>query len=299
LLALGDHEFDGVNHTPALSQDSSADYGKTLLIDPVSGRSEHFTSGHRNPEGLVIDSSGTIWLSEHGPEGGDELNRLERGSDYGWPAATYGSQYGGAPWPLTQTPGGHAGFQRPAFAWVPSVGPTSLIVVQSDEVAAWKGDFLMTSLVGQSVWRMRVHENQVLLAEPIKIGHRIRDIAEGPGGRFLLWTDKGTILAVRPSRRHDDGQRVFRQCAGCHPIGNGTTHGIGPDMAGLFDREVAGSPGYSFSPALKRVGGKWTETPLTQFLRDPQAFAPGTTMVFDGIKDPNELAALVAFLKRN
>jgi cytochrome c len=92
---------------------------------------------------------------------------------------------------------------------------------------------------------------------------------------------------------------VFSQCSGCHPIGDGQTHGIGPDLAGIFNRDIAGAPGYGFSPALRQRGGRWTDDTLTKFLRDPANFAPGTTMVVDGMKNPDELAALVDYLKRH
>lgn len=299
LLALGDHEHDGVNHAPALAQDPSADYGKTVLIDLRTGRSEHFSSGHRNPQGIAVDAAGTVWLAEHAPMGGDELNRIERGANYGWPLVTFGRQYGGSPWPGTKTPDEHPGFHLPAYAWVPSIGPSGMVVITSDGVPGWKGDLLLASLVNQSLWRVRVRDEKVMFTEPIRIGHRVRDLAEGAGGRVLLWTDEGTVTTVQASRRMAEGARAFGQCAECHPIADGKSHGMGPDLAGIYERNIAGVPGYDFSPALRKVRGKWTEETLAEFLRDPEAMAPGNSMAFTGVTNEQELSALVAYLLRH
>src|SRR5262249_55450968 len=101
LLALGDHQFDGWYKTRELIQDPDADYGKTLLIDPQTGARTIFSVGHRNPEGLVVARDGRIWETEHGPQGGDELNLLVAGGNYGWPYRTFGTDYGSVDWPLS------------------------------------------------------------------------------------------------------------------------------------------------------------------------------------------------------
>src|SRR5690606_37943232 len=90
LVTVGDHEFDGVNAPGSFAQDSTVSYGKTFSIDLDTGEARAFTFGHRNPQGLFVDEDGSIWSTEHGPRGGDELNRLSKGLNYGWPIATYG-----------------------------------------------------------------------------------------------------------------------------------------------------------------------------------------------------------------
>src|SRR5690606_36143508 len=121
LLTLGEHQFDGVRTPVAFAQDTAVSYGKTYLIDLRTGTVERFTMGHRNPQGLYIDPSGTVWSTEHGPRGGDELNRLVRGGNYGWPIVTYGVNYGATAWPMNPRQGTHEGYDRPVYAWVPSI----------------------------------------------------------------------------------------------------------------------------------------------------------------------------------
>ena len=102
LLAVGDFGFDGVASVEAQAQNSATSYGKTIAINIADGRAALFPLGHRNPQGLFVDRSGTIWSTEHGPQGGDELNRLERDKNYGWPYATDGTDYGSFSWPLNK-----------------------------------------------------------------------------------------------------------------------------------------------------------------------------------------------------
>ncbi|MGH9387567.1 MAG: PQQ-dependent sugar dehydrogenase [Vicinamibacterales bacterium] len=297
LVALGDQGFDGVNDELAVSQDPAADYGKTVLIDLDNGKVEHFSSGHRNPQGLVLDASGTIWLTEHGPQGGDELNRIERGGNYGWPLVTFGTQYT-APWPSSRTPGEHTGFHLPTFTWTPSIGPSSVIEAGSQSVPGWEHDLIVAALSGMRLSRVRVRDSRVIYVEPIPTGLTIRDVAQGAGGRIVLWNDEGVVVSVRPARQERSGARLFGLCSACHPVGGDRDQSRGPDLIGVFQRYVAAAPGFDFSPALKSAGGKWTEARLSEFLRDPQAFASGTTMQFAGMPDENERSMLIAHLRR-
>src|SRR5688572_2590078 len=100
LLALGDHGLDGVNDEDRVSQDENTSYGKIVLIDLITGASSTFSRGHRNPQGLHVDAQGAIWSTEHGPRGGDELNLIRQGANYGWPFVTYGANYQTNDWPL-------------------------------------------------------------------------------------------------------------------------------------------------------------------------------------------------------
>jgi aldose sugar dehydrogenase len=101
LLTLGDQGFSGIESNQAFSQDPAADYGKTILIDLATGQHEIYTMGHRNPQGLTRTRDGKLWMTEHGSQGGDELNLLEQHANFGWPNVTYGTEYGTNAWPLS------------------------------------------------------------------------------------------------------------------------------------------------------------------------------------------------------
>jgi hypothetical protein len=199
LLTVGDHGFNGVVYPTDYVSDSSASYGKTLKVH-LGGdkRVEVFTIGHRNPQGLFIDASGKVWETEHGPEGGDELNLLEAGINYGWPHVTYGTNYGKLTWPRNPHQGQHNGYRLPIYAWVPSVGTSNLIRVQKDLFAAWKDDLVVATLVGGEIFRLRLDGSRVVLTEPVKVGERVRDVLENGAGEIVLWTDSRSIAVVRP-----------------------------------------------------------------------------------------------------
>ena len=109
LFSVGDYQHDGWNREQMLPQNDDAEYGKTVLIDLNTGESSIHTKGHRNPQGLYVSPTGTIWSTEHGPRGGDELNMIMQGANYGWPLVTYGTEYGDKIWPLNSSQGQHEG----------------------------------------------------------------------------------------------------------------------------------------------------------------------------------------------
>ena len=198
LLTVGDHGLDGLYTSTSAPQDPHSEYGKTVRIDLQSGVADIYTLGHRNAQGLHKSSDGRLWLAEQGPAGGDELNLLVEGANYGWPIVTYGAAYGSHSWPFNPHQGHHAGYVAPTFAWVPSIAVTSILSIQSDLVPAWQGDLLVASLRG-SIVRLRVDGERVVFAEPIySTGTRIRDMTETRDGRLVLFQDGGSISFVVP-----------------------------------------------------------------------------------------------------
>jgi len=198
-LTTGIHGFDGLDGVPDFAQDSNASWGKVLKIDLQTGSESIFTTGHRNPQGLFLDNTGQIWLTEHGPRGGDEFNRLEQGKNYGWPLVTYGTEYDTYDaWPLSETPGRHDGFEMPMFSWVPSVGISDVIRLQGDLFPRWKNDFFAVSLWDQSLYRIHMDEDRVIIVEPILVNKRLRGITEDPEGRIVLWTDNHRMIFIEP-----------------------------------------------------------------------------------------------------
>ena len=113
----------------------------------------------------------------------------------------------------------------------------------------------------------------------------------------MLWTDTATVVSLRPARPDRNGAVAFGQCVWCHGTGDGGGYGIGPPLMGVYEGRVASAAGYPYSPALESLEGRWTEERLDAFLEDPQDFAPGTTMQFQGIKDSEERRALIDHLK--
>ena len=294
LLTLGDNKFDGYYQSPDYVSDPVAHYGKTITIDMQTGKVAIFTRGHRNPQGLALSSDGRLWSTEHGPQGGDELNLLHEGGNYGYPFHSYGVEYGSVTWPPGVGAENNQGDVRPAFGWVPSIGISDLVAVADPEFGGWNGDLLIGSLVGQAVWRVRLEDQRGVYAEPIQIGERVRDIAAGPG-EFVLWTDTETIVRMSPLKSLNDGAALFTlHCGGCHdPI----RHVIGPELRELLGRPIAGAEGYQYSSALKQVRGLWTEERLDEFLANPSSFAPGTTMAIEGIADVTARRQLIEYIK--
>jgi cytochrome c2 len=295
LVTMGDHQFDGWYKPTNYVQDLSADYGKTLLIDTETGKASIFTVGHRNPQGLAIDGHGRIWGTDHGPMGGDELNLLEKGGNYGYPFHTYGTDYGGVTWPPGEKPGvDKREFVLPAYSWVPSIGISEVVSVADPAFERWRGDLLVASLRGRAIWRVRPEQDRVAYAEPIVLGERLRDIAAG-AGEFVVWTDSDAILRIRPVANLNDGATAFiLRCGNCH---RATEHRIGPSLRGIVGRSVASAKNYRYSEAMKRLTGKWTEVRLQDFLADPRSYVPGTTMSIDGIPDIETRRQIVRYLK--
>jgi cytochrome c2 len=310
LMTTGDHQFDGWNSDKMAAQDLASNYGKVLAVDLESATASVYTFGHRNPQGLFVTKSGDIWATEHGPQGGDELNRLVRGTNYGWPLATYGTDYGDHnTWPVSLTPNDHRGFEEPVYSWVPSIAISNLLMVEKNRFPAWQGDLLIGSF-GESLYRARLRAGRVVTLESIRLRtrrDRIRDLLEDKNGNIVLYFDDGPVAFLEPAgsastpaagTTTDRGQSLFGACIGCHAVADGATHRLGPDLAGIIGRPIGGSDGFRYSPALTTRSGRWTEESLDRFLANPQAFAPGNTMVFPGVADADDRAQLIKYLKQ-
>ncbi len=312
LLTVGDHQYDGLSRQPIAAQDPGNSYGKTILIDMANGQSRVYSLGHRNPQGLFVDDQGTIWSTEHGPKGGDEINIIKDGANYGWPLATFGTQYGTHAWPLNVNQGRHEGFQKPIFAWTPSIAVSDLIRLQDGIFPLWRGDLLIASFT-KALYRVRLDEGRVINMESIPITGRLRHLLQASDGKIVTYLDSGTVIFLSPAAEgygssspgRDKtisqklrGEYLFSNCSGCHALRDGSSHGIGPDLGKIVGRAIGGASGFSYSDALKTHGGAWDQKSLDTFLANPRAFSPGTSMAFDGMPDPSDRAALIDFLSR-
>ena len=145
--------------------------------------------GHRNPQGLRFNATGELWSHEHGPRGGDELNLIQRGLNYGWPAATFGMNYNGTPiTDVTARPD----IQPPVTYWLPSIAPCGLAIYTGDRFPKWKNHLLVASLAAQELRRLEVKDGKVIDQEIIFKGlGRMRDVANGPDGAlYVLLPDR-------------------------------------------------------------------------------------------------------------
>jgi len=195
LLSVGDHGFDGWNSNHIHAQDQSSDFGKIIRINLRSGTASHVSIGHRNPQGLLIDKDGIIWSTEHGPQGGDELNIIRQNENYGWPSVTYGSHYGGQRWPLSEYQNRHDEYARPIFAWIPAIGVSNVIQV-TGFLPEWDGDLLVSSLKHKTLHRIRYRDERIIFDEAIRIGLRIRDLDQMSDGTIVLWTDETLLVEI-------------------------------------------------------------------------------------------------------
>ena len=296
LLTVGDHGQNGLAGAAAVAQDRASSYGKILRVELDGSHAIH-SLGHRNPQGLEIDRDGRIWSTEHGPQGGDELNLIARGANFGWPLVTYGTQYGLESWPLSTGARDHGDFQEPVRSWIPALGISSLIQVSGKQFPGWDGDLLVGSLRARTLIRIRTRGDRVVSEEPIALGRRIRDLAEGSDGRIVIWNGVRDVI-VLVCAQVDEGERAYAACAQCHGRDLGGTP-AGPSLRRVLDRRIASMANFEYSPALHALGGAWTDARLDAFVADPDATAPGTAMDSQGVPDAAVRRALIAYLRRN
>ena len=297
LLTVGEHGFSGIEGAASYGQDPQVSYGKTIRIDLRTHASSINTIGHRNPQGLYVAPDGRIWETEHGPQGGDELNLLVPGANYGWPKATYGTEYGALIWPLSEQQGHHDGFRKPVYSWLPGIGISDLVQIQGARFPVWRGDLIIGTLASRGLFRVVLDGDRAVVTEPIPLQKRVRDLLELEDGRLLLWTDDAALVTIEPASESGASLTFSTACSACHRISDGFSHRMGPDLYHLLDRKVASAENYgAYTPALKKLGGEWTRQRLDEFLRDPQDYAPGTSMVFPGIADDKQRAEVVDYV---
>lgn len=142
--------------------------------------------GHRNPQGLIHDpATGRIWLTEHGPQGGDEVNLVQPGLNYGWPVVGYGVNYGAGTAIHAATM--QEGMENPAHVWVPSIGVSGLMMYTGDQFPAWRGNIFAGGMVGQQLARLTVDGDEIVAEETlVQRRGRIRDVRQGPDGFIYL-----------------------------------------------------------------------------------------------------------------
>lgn len=158
---------------------------------------ELYTIGHRNPQGLALHpETGDVWLGEHGPQGGDEINRLHPGKNYGWPVITYGEEYSGEP--VGDGIQQQAGMEQPVYYWDPVVAPSGMTFYSGDRVPEWENNLFMTALGQTHIVRLVIQDNKVVGEERLLAseGQRFRDITQGPDDALYAITDEGRLYRI-------------------------------------------------------------------------------------------------------
>lgn len=176
--------------------------GQAAPGNPLAGKGgalpELWSIGHRNIQGMVVDPQGRVWASEHGPRGGDELNLIEGGKNYGWPLQSYGLDY------QTREPvGKHVvpGMVQPLVAWSPSPGASGLAWYTGQAFPSWRGSLFSGGLATEDIRRVAFDaQGKVAKQERLDIGKRVRDVRQGPDGQLYVLTDesKGSLLRIVP-----------------------------------------------------------------------------------------------------
>lgn len=171
------------------------------FVKMAGARPEIWTYGNRNVQGAALDAKGRVWEVEHGPAGGDELNLIAKGKDYGWPSITYGEEYSGKP--ISDNATQKAGMEQPVYYWDPVIAPSGMVFYSGKAMPEYKGNILVGGLRSMALVRLVLKNDRVVGEERLLTDRkqRIRDVVEGPAGELYLVTDDadGKLLKVTPA----------------------------------------------------------------------------------------------------
>ncbi len=212
-ITLGDR-FDK-NTTRPQAQQLSSHLGKTIRINPdgtvpddnpfakrENALPEIYTLGHRNIQSAAFDEKGRLWTVEHGAQGGDELNLLEKGKNYGWAVISYGEEYSGEPISGGDTK--KEGLEQPVYYWDPVIAPSGMEIYSGSAFPEWRGNIFIGGLVSKRLVRLVIKNDRVVGEEHLLTdrNQRIRDVRQGPDGALYVVTDEsnGELLKIAPKR---------------------------------------------------------------------------------------------------
>ena len=169
------------------------------FVDKNGAKKAIFSYGHRNPQGLAVHpSTGMLWEHEHGPRGGDEINIIQKGKNYGWPVITYGINYSGTK--ITNETS-RPGMEQPLYQWTPSIAPSGMTFVSSDAYPKWKGNLLVGSLAFQYLERLEIKNNKVVYREKLLDGlGRVRNVRQAPDGYIYVGIEGKGIYRLIPKQ---------------------------------------------------------------------------------------------------
>jgi glucose/arabinose dehydrogenase len=208
LVTLGDGRW-----YPYQAQALDNDFGKVVRLNddgtvPADNpfvrrwraRPEIYTYGHRNIQGIALNPlTGEVWIHEHGPKGGDEVNILHAGANYGWPMISYGIDYSGQ---VVSERTAAPGMEQPVVYWTPSIAPSGMAFYSGTRIPQWRGDLFVGALAGHHLRRLHFDGTVIASQEMLlrDLGERIRAVCEGPDGYLYVTTDSaaGRVLKLEP-----------------------------------------------------------------------------------------------------
>jgi len=169
------------------------------FVKNPQAKPEIWSYGHRSVQGAAIHpKTGELWIHEHGPKGGDEINIPQAGKNYGWPKANYGVHYSGAP---IKNEHAEQGFEEPIYHWTPSIAPSGMVFYTGNQFPGWRGSLFVGALAGRHVLRLTTDDKKILSEEQLLTQTvRFRDVEQGPDGALYLLTDEqnGKLLKLTP-----------------------------------------------------------------------------------------------------
>ena len=211
-MTVGDRDGNKkADYDQQLAQKLDIDVGKIIhltsegspapdnpFLNRTDVRPEIWAYGIRSPEGFAIAPDGSLWETEHGPRGGDELNSIRKGKNYGWPLITHGIDYAGGPMFEGQT--AMEGMEQPVYYWDPVIAPSGLAYYNGRLFPQWRGSLLAGGLRGVGVYRLQLKNNKVVAEEPLltELKTRIRDVRVGPDGAVYVLTEQKALLKLTP-----------------------------------------------------------------------------------------------------
>jgi glucose/arabinose dehydrogenase len=184
------------------AQDPKSTLGKIVRVAADGSKPEIFSSGHRNVQAMAFDPQGRLWVVEHGTRGGDELNLVQQGKNYGWPLVAYGEEYSGKPIPgaVTHRPG----YEQPVYYWDPVIAPSGAQFYTGEAFPEWRGSLFTGGLKDKELVRLRIENGRVTGEEHLleERGQRVRDVRQGPDGALYIVTDEtdGELWKLAPRR---------------------------------------------------------------------------------------------------
>ena len=212
-MSVGDRDGNRkADYDQQLAQKLDIDVGKIIHLTPEGlpaadnpflnkpgVRPEIWAYGIRSPEGMTFAPDGTLWETEHGPRGGDELNIIRKGLNYGWPIITHGLDYPGGP--IGEGIVAKDGLEQPVYYWDPVIAPSGLAYYNGRLFPEWRGSLLAGGLRGLGVYRLQLRNNRVVAEEPLlsELKTRIRDVRVGPDGAVYVLTEQKALLKLTPN----------------------------------------------------------------------------------------------------